>query len=56
MAFFSGNNLPRIKDGAYFINLNNKKSKGAHWVSLLIDRNKAVYFDSFGIDIFLEKC
>ena len=26
-----------------------KKSKETHWVSLLIDRNTAVYFDSFGI-------
>ena len=25
-----------------------KKSKGAHWVSLFIDRNLAVYFDSSG--------
>ena len=26
------------------------KSKGTHWVSLFIDRNTAVYFDSFGIE------
>ena len=48
-SIFSRNNLPRIKDGAYVINLNDKKSKGKHWVSLFIDRNTAVYFDSFGI-------
>ena len=44
------NNLPRIKDGAYVINLDEKKSKGTHCLSLLIDRNTAVYFDSFGIE------
>ena len=27
-----------------------KKSKGTHWVSLFIDTNLAVYFDSFGIE------
>ena len=47
---FSRNNLPRIKHGTYVINLNDKKSKGTHWVSLFIDRNTAVYFDSFGIE------
>ena len=47
---FSRNNLPRIKDEAYVINLDDKKSKGTHLVSLFIDRNIAVYFDSFGIE------
>ena len=50
MAFISRNNLPRIKDGTYVINLDDKKSQGVHWVSLFIDRNTAVYFDSFGIE------
>ena len=50
MAFFSRNNLPRIKYGAYIINLNDKNSKGTYWVSLSIDRNTAVYFDSFAIE------
>ena len=47
--FFSRSNLPRIKDGAYVINLYDKNSKGTHWVPLFVDRNTAVYFDSFGI-------
>ena len=34
----------------YVINLNDKNSKGTHWVSLIIDRNLAVCFDSFGIE------
>ena len=44
---FSGNNLPKVIDGAYVINLVDLKSKETHWVSLFIDRNTAVYFDSF---------
>ena len=31
---FSRNSLPRIKERAYVINLDDKKSKGTHWVSL----------------------
>ena len=47
---FSRNNLPRTKDGAYVINLDDKKSKGRNWVSLFIDRNLAVYFDCFALE------
>ena len=32
------------------INLNDKKSKGIHWVSLFFDRNKLVYFGYFEIE------
>ena len=35
---------------SYVINLDDKDSKGAHWVSLFIYRNTAVYFDSHGIE------
>ena len=44
---FSRNNLSRIKDGVYVINLDDKKIKGRHCVKLFIDRNTAVYFHSF---------
>ena len=47
---FSRNNLPRIKDGAYVINLVDKNDKRTHWVSLFTVRNTAVYFDSFGVE------
>ena len=32
------------------INLDDKQSKGTHWVSFFIDRNIAVSFDQFGIE------
>ena len=38
------------KDGAYAIHLVNKQSKGTHRVSLFIDENTTVYFDSFAIE------
>ena len=47
---FSRKNLPKIKDGVYVINLDDKNSNGTYWVSLFIDNNLAVYFDSFGIE------
>ena len=52
---FSRNNLPKIKDCEYVINLDDKKSTGTHWVSLFIDRNTAVYCDSFGIEYIPEE-
>ena len=32
------------------INIDEKQSKGTHWLSLFIDRNTAAHFDSFGIE------
>ena len=51
---FSRNNLPRLKDGAYVINLDNKNSKETQLVSLFVNKNKAIYFDSFGIEYIPE--
>ena len=34
----------------YIINLDDKNNKGTHWVSLFINKNTAVYFDSLGIE------
>ena len=50
MVFFQENNLSRIKDGVYVINLDDKKIKGRHCVKLFIDRNTAVYFHSFWME------
>ena len=43
-------NLPRIKDGVYVINLDNKDNKEMHCLSLFIDKNRVSYFNSFGIE------
>ena len=48
-------NLHRINDGAYLKNLDDKQSKGTHWVSLFIDKNTAVYFNLFRIEELLNK-
>ena len=43
-------NLPRIKDGAYVKDLDEKQSKETDWVLLFIDRSTFVYFDSCRIE------
>ena len=45
---YSSNNLPKIKDGAYVINLDEFKSIGTHWITLHVNTENATYFDSFG--------
>ena len=49
MVFLLEDNLPKIKDGAYILNVDGKQSKVTHWISSFINKNAAVYFDSFGI-------
>ena len=44
----SRNNLPKIIDGVYVINLDDKNSKETHSVSLF--DNKNTYFDYFGTE------
>ena len=45
------NNLPKIKDGEYVINLDEYKSIGAHWIALYVSNNNNVtYFNSFGVE------
>ena len=38
-----------MNDGAYVINHDSKQSKRTHRISLVIDKNTAVYFDSFWV-------
>ena len=44
------NNLPKIKDGAYVINLVEYKSIGTHWMALYVSTENVIYFDSFGVE------
>ena len=47
---YSRNNLPKIKDGAYVINLDEYESIGTHWIALHVNDNNVTYFDSFGVE------
>ena len=47
---YSRDNLPKIKDGAYVINLDEYSDIGTHWVALYVQINNVTYFDSFGVE------
>ena len=47
---YSRDNLPRIKDGAYVINLNQYSDIGTHQVALYAINNDVTYFNSFGVE------
>ena len=47
-------NLPKMKDGAYIINLDEYSDIGTHWVALWVDNN-VTYFDSFGVEHIPKK-
>ena len=46
---YSRNNLSKIKNGAYILNLDKYKSIATHWIDLDVYDNTATYFDSFGV-------
>ena len=51
---YSRNNLSKVKDEVYIINLDDFRSIGTHWIALYVNTNKIVYFDSivysFGVE------
>ena len=53
--FYSRNNLPKIKDETYVINLDEFHSIETRWIALYVNGNNiresydAIYFDSFKI-------
>ena len=50
-SFYSGDNLPKLEDRAYVINLDEYSDIGTHWVALYIQNNyDFTYFDSFVVE------
>ena len=47
--YFS-DNLQKIKDGAYIINLDEYSDIGTHWVALPVQNNDVTYFDSLRVE------
>ena len=52
---YSKNNLPKIKNGAYVINLNEYKSIETHWINLYVNAENVTYFDNFGVEHISKK-
>ena len=47
---YSRDNLPKIKHGAYVINLDEYSDIRTHWIALYTSNNNVSYFDSFGVE------
>ena len=47
---YSRNNLPKINDGAYVINLTEYQLIETYWIALYANANNVVYFNSFGVE------
>ena len=44
--FYSRDNLPEIKNGAYVINLDEHAVIGTYWAALFVKNNRVTYFDN----------
>ena len=47
---YSRDNLSKIKDGAYVINLDEYSDTGTHWIALYALINNVIYFNRFGVE------
>ena len=47
---YSRDNLPKIKDGDYVVNLDEYSHIGTQWVALYVHNYDVTYFDSFGAE------
>ena len=52
---YSRNNLSKLKDGTYTINLDEYESIGTHWTALYVNAGNVTYFDTFGVEHILKK-
>ena len=51
---YSRNNLPKIKKGAYVVNLYEFKSIRTHWITFYVNGNNVIYFNSFQVEHILK--
>ena len=47
---YSRNNLPKIKEEVYVINLDEYKLIATHWIAQYVNGDNIIYFDSFGVE------
>ena len=52
---YSRDNLPKVRDGAYVINLDEYSYLGTHWIALYSLNNDVNYFDNFGVEHIPKK-
>ena len=46
---YSRNNLSKIKNGVYIINLDEYEPIETHWIALYVNAKNVTYYDSFGV-------
>ena len=51
---YSRNDLPKVKDGAYVITLDEFKWIGIHWIIFYVNANNITYFDNFEVEHILK--
>ena len=49
LGVYSRNNLSKIKDGAYIVNLDEYESIGNQWMALHVNGENVIYIDIFGV-------
>ena len=49
-SFYWRNNLRKMNNGAYLINLEEYKPKGIKWIALDVNGDNVTYFDSIGVE------
>ena len=47
-------NLPKVKYGAYVINVDEYESIGTYWIALYVNDHNVTYLDSFGVEYILK--
>ena len=47
---YSGDNLPKIKDETYVVNLDKYSDIGTYWIGLYLLNDNVPYFDNFGVE------
>ena len=52
---YSWDNLPKIKNEAYIITLDEYSDIGSHWIALYVQNNDVTFFDSFGAEHIPEE-
>ena len=52
---YSRNNLSKIENGAYIIDLDKYESIGTHRIDLHVNAENVTYFDSFGVKHITKK-
>ena len=47
---YSRDNLSKIKNGAYVINLDEYPNIGTHWIAFYLQNKNVTYLDKFGVE------